>query len=164
MQAKGEFALVTQNIETARRTSGQPVKRGTMAHEHHIHMLLTEAAVQRRDAEALRQAIPGFEELALRDDNKLYRAIAQRAWGVAHRLAGEHAEAERRLEQALELFSELGTRWQIGRTLFEMGESAVAGSDPTVARQHYQRALAEFEALRAMPDVERTREALRGLD
>jgi tetratricopeptide (TPR) repeat protein len=160
MQAKGEFALVTQNMETAREKPGQPVKRGTMAHEHHMYMLLTEAAVQRGDAAALEQYLPPFEELATRDDHSLYRAIAQRARGVAHRLAGENAKAKARLEQALESFNGLGTRWQIGRTLFEMGELAVAEADPAAARRHYQGALAEFEALQARPDAERARRAL----
>lgn len=164
MQAKGEFAQVTQNIETARRTSGQPVKRGTMAHEHHMYMLLSEAAVQRRDATALQQSLPRLEELARRDEHKLYLAIALRARGVAHRLAEAYPEAEICLDQALEMFSELDTRWQLGRTLFEMGELAVTRSDPVAARQHYQRALGEFEALQAMPDVERAQGALQTLD
>jgi len=42
--------------------------------------------------------------------------------GVAHRLAGETTEAEARLKQVLALFSSLSTRWQLGRTLFELGE------------------------------------------
>lgn len=164
MQAKGEFAQVTQNIETARRTSGQPVKRGTMAHEHHMYMLLTEAAVQRRDATVLQQSLPRLEELARRDEHKLYLAIAQRAQGVMHRLAEAYTEAETHLDQALEMFNELDTRWQLGRTLFEMGETAVARGDTEAARQNYQRALGEFEALQAMPDMERAQGALQTLD
>jgi len=164
MQAKGEFALVTKNIETAREKSGQPVKRGTMAHEHHMTMLLTEAAVQRRDAQALGQTLPRFEELAERDDHRLYRLIARRARGVAHRLEGDHAEAQTNLEQALELFNELGTRWQVGRTHFELAETAVARDEPEAARQHYQRALEAFEALQAAPDAERVRGAMQSLD
>lgn len=163
MQAKGEFALVTQQIEKARQTAGQPVKRGTMAHEHHVYLQLTEAAVQLRDAAALRQALPRLEELASRDEHRLFLAVAQRARGVAQRLAGEYAAAEKQLGQALELFSQLGTRWQLGRTHYEMGETAQARGDATAARQHYQNALAEFEALRALPDLERARQALQAL-
>ncbi|UCH60396.1 MAG: tetratricopeptide repeat protein [Anaerolineales bacterium] len=163
MQAKGEFALVTKNIETARKTSGQPVKRGTMAHEHHMQMLLTEAAAQRGEAEALQRSLPRLEELAKRDKHKLYAAIAQRARSVLQRLAGEYDEAEAHLEQALEVFSELGTRWQSGRTLFEMGELAAARENPEAARQYYQRALGEFESLQALPDFKRTTAALQSL-
>jgi tetratricopeptide (TPR) repeat protein len=164
MQAQGEFARVTQSIEKARQTAGQPVKRGTMAHEHHVYLQLSEAAVQQRDAEALRQWLPRFEELASRDEHRLFLAIAQRARGVAHRLGGEHAEAEEHLGQALELFSQMGTHWQLGRTHFEMGETAVSRGDAEAARQHYQNALAEFEALQAMPDLAHTRQALQYLD
>ena len=73
-----------------------------------------------------------LEKLASRDNHRLYLAIAHRALGVGHRLAGEHAAAETRLKQALELFTKLGARWQIGRTLFELGElnlDAIAEKD-----------------------------------
>ena len=103
-------------------TSGQPVNFGTMAHDHEIYMTLTDTAAELRDVAALRKYAPELEELADRDHHKLYLAIAHRAMGVAHRLAGEQIEAETRLKQALELFAKLGARWQIGRTLFELGE------------------------------------------
>lgn len=105
-----------EHLEKALGLAGQPVKRGTMAHDHDVHMVLTDSAMQLRDVDALRRYAPRLEELARRDDHRLYLAIAHRAWGVAHRLAGEHAQATTRLNQALELFVELETRWQIGRT------------------------------------------------
>ena len=55
-----------------------------------------------------------------------YTAIAHRAWGVAHTLAGEYPQAETRLQQALEIFTAYPAPWQMGRTLFEMGELARA--------------------------------------
>ena len=131
-----------------------------MAHEHDTYAVLADTAVLQRDADALRQYTPRLEELAARDNHQLYLAIAHRAWGVAHRLAGEHAAAEARLKQALELFEEMGTRWQIGRTLAELGELAIARSNSEEARDYFSRALAAFEAMQAMPDMERTREAL----
>lgn len=154
-------------METALKTAGQPVKRGTMAHDHDVYMLLADTAVQRRDAAGLRQYAPQLEELATRDGHRLYLAIAHRAWGVAHLLAAEHVrtlDAEARLNQALELFGELGTRWQIGRTRLELAELALARSDPASARDHLSRALAAFEALKASAYVERTQDALRALD
>jgi hypothetical protein len=154
-------------MESALKTSGQPVKRGTMAHDHDVYMLLTDTAVQRRDAAAVRQYAPRLEELATRDGHRLYLAIAHRAWGVAHLLADEHvrtSDAEARLNQALELFSELKTRWQIGRTRLELGELALARSDPASARDHFSRALAEFEALKAVGYMERAQAALNALD
>jgi tetratricopeptide (TPR) repeat protein len=163
LKAEGEFALVKQNVEAALETAGQPVNAGTMAHDHDVYMTLADTAMQQRDAAALRQYTPRLEELAVRDGHKLYLPIAHRAWGVAHRLAGEHAKAEERLKKALELFSELDTRWQIGRTLAEMGELAQARSNAAAAREYFSQALVVFEALMALPDVERTQAALKAV-
>jgi len=123
-------------------------------------MLLTEAAAQRGDEAALKEYTPRLEELARRDEHKLYRAIAERARGVAHRLAGEHAEAEARLEGALAMFRELGTRWQIGRTLLELGEVAAARGEADARRRYYEEAMEAFEVLGAKPDAERARVAV----
>jgi hypothetical protein len=160
LQAKGEFTLLNQNLIIAMDKPGQPVKRGTMAHDHHLYMLLADTAAQQRDENALHQYTPLLEELAIRDSHPLYLGIASRAWGVAHRLADEHDEAAVRLTQALGLFSGLGTRWQIGRTLFEMGDLDLVRGDKNNARDHFFLALEAFEAMKAMPDMERTRAAL----
>jgi tetratricopeptide (TPR) repeat protein len=158
--AQGEFALVRQNMEASLKTAGQPVVWGTMAHEHDVYMMLAEAAAQQRDAAAIRQYAPLAEELALRDDHKLYLAIAQRALGVERRLAGEYAQSEQKLKLALEAFRQLGAGWQTGRTLAELGELALDRSDPVSAREYFTQALAEFETLGAAPDVERMKTAL----
>jgi hypothetical protein len=163
LQAKGEFALLNQNLTTAQDKPGQPVKRGTMAHDHHLYMLLADTAAQQRDEKALRQYTPRLEELAIRDSHQLYLGIAHRAWAVAHRLAGENGDAAVRLTQALELFSGLGTRWQTGRTLFEIGELYKAQGDKDSARDRFHLALEAFQALKAMPDLNRTRAALESL-
>ena len=141
----------------------QPVKNGSMAHEHNMVMLLTEVAVQRGDASALRQYAAMLEELAVRDNHRFYLAIAHRAWGVTHRLAGEFAASEARLDQAMQLFREYGSRWQLGRTFFEMGELGVRRADAEMAPQSFAQAVAEFEAIQALPDLERTQAALKVL-
>jgi hypothetical protein len=79
---------------------------------------------------------------------------------VAHRLAGDYPEAETRLVKALELFEELGTRWQIGRTCEELAALAAARSDSDRAQVQLTRALSAYQAMDARPDVERTRRAL----
>lgn len=134
-----------------------------MAHEHDVYTMLADVAAQQRDEAALREYTPRAEELAARDAHKLYLAIAHRARGVASRLAGAHDEAEAQLNQALEMFQQMGTRWQAGRTLAEMGELTLARSNAGAARDYFSQALAAFEALRAAPDVERTRMALEAL-
>jgi tetratricopeptide (TPR) repeat protein len=155
--AEGEFALVRQHLEIALGKSAAWVG------EHDLYAMLADAAAQQRDEAALRQYAPLAEEAAARYDHRLYRAIAHRAWGVAHQLAGAHPEAEARLGRALELFGGLDTRWQIGRTLFELGELARARSDSLAAREHFARALAAFEEMGAAPDAARTRALLETL-
>jgi tetratricopeptide (TPR) repeat protein len=133
-----------------------------MAHDHEIYMILADTAMELRDADALRKHAPDLEKLASRDNHRLYLAIAHRALGVGHRLAGEHAAAETRLRQALGLFTKLGARWQIGRTLFELGELNLTLSS-TKAREYYSQALGAFEEIHAAPNAERTRIALNSL-
>lgn len=163
LEAEGEFARGRQHLEQAIGKSGQPTKWGSIAHEHDLYAMLADAAAQERDEAALRQYTPLAEEFAVRDGHLLYQAITHRAWGVAKRLTGEYTESEARLNQALELFDGLGTRWQIGRTLFELGELALAQMDTVRARDCYARALTAFEGMKAVPDAERTRVALRSL-
>jgi tetratricopeptide (TPR) repeat protein len=142
--------------------AGQPVNFGTMAHDHEVYMTLADTAAELRDVEALRNYAAPLEHLSERDSHRLYLGIAHRALGVLHGLAGEHAAAERRLLQALDLFTELGARWQIGRTQFELGELNISLS-PQKAREHYSQALASFEEMQAAPDAERTSLALSSL-
>ncbi|MBI5305690.1 MAG: hypothetical protein HY868_26410 [Chloroflexi bacterium] len=163
MQAEGEFALVKENIERALGLSGQPVKRGSMAHDHDVYMMLADGAARARDLIALRAYTPRLEELAQRDGHKLYLAIAHRAWGVAHALADESAKAETRLNQARELFQGLETRWQIARTMYELGELEQARHNVAAARDWFAQALTLFEAMSARPDADRTRAALAAL-
>ena len=147
-------------MESALDLAGQPVKRGTMAHKHIVYMMLADAAAQLRDSAALAKYTPLLEELAEQDGHQAYLAVAHRAWGVAHRLVGEFAAAEERLQQALNIFEEREAQWQVGRTLVELAELALAEDDEVGARNHYARALDAFELLGAKPEVERTRTAL----
>jgi hypothetical protein len=151
-------------METARGLSGQPIRNGTMAHDHDLYMLLTEAAFERQDPESLRRYALRLEELAMRDGHQLYLAIAQRALGAAFWLSGEMELAEARLERALELFRQLDTSWQLGRTHHLAGEVHLANSYRDEARRHFELALEAFEAMKAVPDLERTRAVLLRLE
>jgi tetratricopeptide (TPR) repeat protein len=155
--AQGEFALGRKNLELALG------KRAVMFGEHDIYAMWVDAAAQQGDAAALQQYAPLAEELAGRYDHKLYQAVAHRAWGVAHRLGGSYVDAEVRLKRALELFETLDTRWQIGRTLFELGELALSQTKNQAAREHFSRALTAFEKIGALPDSGRAREKLAAL-
>ena len=153
-----------QNLEKALGTSGQPVTWGTMAHDHEIYMTLTDTAVELRDVDALRKYPALLVEVAGRDDHKLYLAIAYRALGLSHRLAGRYTEAETLLRQGLALFKELHARWQMGRTLVELAELELRRSqNKDRSREYYGEALDMFEDMQAVPYVERTRAALESL-
>ena len=100
--AEGEFALVKEHLEVA---SSKPVSAWSLlGNETVLYFMLADIAVQERDEAALRQYAPLAEETANRDGHILYQASAHRAWGVMYRLQGEYADAETRLNQALELF------------------------------------------------------------
>jgi tetratricopeptide (TPR) repeat protein len=164
LMAEGEFALVRHHLELAFKMAAiAPIGSGAEVNEYDLCVMLADLAVRQRDTLALRQYAPLAEAMAQRIDHTLYQAIAQRAWGVAHRLAGEYDAAEVRLKRALELFEGLETRWQIGRTCFELGELALAQTDTAAVRGHLSRALATFEALRAAPDAARTHAVLESL-
>jgi len=128
-----------------------------MAHDHEIYMVLADTAAQSHDLQGLQRYAPLLEQLALRDDHKFYLAVAHRARGVAHRLTGEHSKSKARLNAALELFVELGARWQIGWTLSEIGHVELSRSKPKPAREYFLKALAAFEELRAVPQANQMR-------
>jgi tetratricopeptide (TPR) repeat protein len=155
--AKGEFALVREYLSLALS------KTASWVGEHDLYAMLADAAAQQQDASALREFVPRAEEFAARYEHKLYLAIAHRARGVAHRLAGESADAEARLEQALAIFEQLETGWQMGRTLLELGELSLLGGQPAAARERFSRALSAFREIGALPDATRTSDKLAAL-
>ena len=129
-----------------------------------LNFMSADLAALQRDEAALRQYAPLAAESAVRDGHMLFQASAQRALGVLRRLTGDYAVAENHLQQALQTFEELETRWQFGRTLFELGEVAIARTDPTLACDRYVRALEAFTEMGAVPDMARTQAALDSLD
>lgn len=154
--AEGEFALMQQHLQAALDMSSPAVPGG----QGDVYAMLVDAAAQQRHQMDLQKYAPQAEETAVRIGHKLYMAIADRAWGVAHTLAAEYPQAEARLQRALELFEAYPARWQIGRTLFEMGELARARGNTKQARDYFSRALSAFEELGAAPYAARTRAAL----
>ena len=157
--AEGEFALVGQHLNQAlhKESSG-------IVGVHDLYAMLADAAVQRRDEAALYEYTPLLEETAAPLDHTLYLAIAHRAWGVTHLLEGECAQAEDRLNKALDIFQQMDTRWQIGRTLYELADLAQAQAKPDQASDYLSRALILFEDLEALPDLARTQAKMAELD
>jgi tetratricopeptide (TPR) repeat protein len=162
--AEGEFALVLEELESALMLEGQPVKRGTMAHEHIVYMMLADTAAQLGDTAAIDRYLSKLEPLAEKDNHRPYLAVAHRARGIAHRHEGEHGKSEDQLNQALDIFNDFDAPWQIGRTYCELAELELARSDHKRAHEQYVLALAEFEKVQAIPDLKRTREALEAVE
>jgi hypothetical protein len=162
--AEGEFALVQEQLQSALDRAGQPVKRGSMAHEHDVLNLLVESSVRLANTAGLQEYLPRLEQLAGRDAHKLYVPVARRARGALHRMAGRREQARADLNAALEQFAGQGMRWQAGRTLLELGELERASGEENGARGYYTQALAEFRALGAKPDMTRSQALLAALE
>ena len=150
--AEGEFALVRQHIEEALHKESVFFGVG----DHDLYTMLVDVAVLQSDEVALQQYLPPAQEAAARYGHTLYQAIVDRAWGVAHRLAGDYVKAEAQLNDALTIFREMETLWQLGRTHVELGELALEQVNANAARGHFVEALAVFEELKAVPYANRT--------
>jgi tetratricopeptide (TPR) repeat protein len=155
--AEGEFALVRQILEAALDLPAEWIG------DHDMYVMLADVAASQHDLAGIQKYAPQAEVLAERYQHKLYHAITQRAWGVANRLTGDYALSEAKLTKALELFGKLNTRWQAGRTLFELGELAHARNKSAEAQRWFTEALSAFEAMNAQIDATRTRAELEGL-
>lgn len=134
-----------------------------MAHEHIIFMMLADGAAQARDLQGITRYAPRLEDLAERDEHRPYLAIAKRSLGVAQRLEGELEAAGASLEGALEIFNDLESTWQAGRTLYELGELELAKGSEVAAQDYFSQALERFEGLKAKPNIEQTREKMKVL-
>jgi tetratricopeptide (TPR) repeat protein len=159
--AEGEFALTRQHLEAALQKS--EVMGAAAGSDQDLYALLVDAAAQQREQALLQKYGARAEETARLVEHKLHTAVADRAWGVLHTLESEFDQAEERFQRALETFSAYPAPWQVGRTLFDMGELAEAEGKTARAREYYTRALNAFEDLRAAPYAERTRQALSNL-
>ncbi len=162
--AEGEFALVREYLEQGLQKVSWPTEWGSMGSDLDVYTMLADVAAGHGDEAAIRHYAGLAEEMATHCGHRLYQGIAHRAWGVAHRLANEPGEAESRFNQALELFGKLDTRWQIGRTLAELGDLARTRQALDEARDYFARALAMFEEMKATPDAARTRVALESMN
>ena len=156
--AEGEFALMQQHLDAALNIDlsiGSAPGSG-----HRYYALLVDAAAQQRDPVLLQKYAALAEETATSVDHKLHMAIAYRAWGVAHTLNTEYSQADECFKKALEIFSSYPAPWQIGRSLFEMGELVRLQMKMEQARDYYSRALSAFEELHAAPYAALARAAL----
>lgn len=162
--AEGEFALVREHLDQAVRGSNDPVRWGSAVTDLDFNVLYADAAARARDAEALKRFVPLAEQGAEHFGHRLYGAIAHRARGVSALLADQAAEAVAYEDQALAIFENLGTRYQIGLTLGERARAFFSLGDPASARADWNRAAALFDALGALPAARQARDSLAALE
>jgi tetratricopeptide (TPR) repeat protein len=159
--AGGEFVLYKQHLEAIGKKP--PLRWGSLVTDNVLNFMRADLAVLQRDEAALRKYAPLALETATRDGHVLFQASAERALGVLHRLAGDYGRAAEHLRRALYSFEKIETRWQLGRTLAELGELAAAQTNYGRANDYYVQALEAFTAMEANPDSLRAQKALDSL-
>lgn len=135
-----------------------------MAADLDMYIMAADSAARAHDEVGLGSYLAIAEESAARANHNLYVAVARRARGVSHRLAGELDQAADQLAQAADEFRAMDTPWQIGRTLLELGEVEHDRGYADLAMEHFSEALTAFEGLNAGPDTDRARTALEALN
>jgi len=122
-----------------------------------IHTLALDFASQARVWEYVVELGDDVLDRARRSGGRHYIALTCRALGIHRREHGRPDEADAFLTEAAELFRAMDCRWQLAKTLLELALLRRAQYRSDEAARILQEALAGFEALRAVPDVERTR-------
>ena len=150
--AAGEFAQITKYLESA------PNQGAEWVGDHDLYAALVDTAVRERNEAKLRRYAPLAEETATRYGHRLYQAIASRAWGVLHLMDKQPKLAQVRLEQALNIFTELETQWQIGRTYFELFGIAKSSGEKEKAKNYLSLSQSAFEKAGAVFEIELVQE------
>ena len=157
--ARGEFALVNEHLTTAMQ---KPPMGWNPVGDHEIYVLLADVAAQQRDEAMLAIYAPQAETVSIHLKHTLYQAIALRAMGILDELHGKFAGAEAQLRESFALFQRLDTRWQMGRTLFELGRLSAATGKTEEASKCFTQAANAFEFMGACPAAEQARAFMEG--
>jgi tetratricopeptide (TPR) repeat protein len=157
--AQGEFVLVNEHLTAAMQ---KPPMGWNPVGDHELYVLLADVAAQQRDETMLTMYVPQAETISVRLQHTLYQAIALRALGILDEMHGRMARAEARLKQSYELFQRLETRWQMGRTLFALGQLSATEGRSKEASEYFAQAVNEFESMGARPASERARIFMEG--
>jgi hypothetical protein len=150
--AAGEFAQITKYLEAA------PNQGAEWVGAHDLYAVLVDTAVRERNEAQIRRYAPLAEETATHYGHRLYQAIASRALGVLHLMDQEPKLAQARLERALDIFTELETQWQIGRTYFELFDLAKSSGEKEKAQSYLSLSQSAFEKAGAVFEIELIKE------
>lgn len=157
--AQGEFVLVNEHLTAAMQ---KPPMGWNPVGDHELYVLLADVAAQQRDETMLSTYAPQAETVSVRLKHTLYQAIALRALGILDEIHGRMARAEARLKQSYELFQRLETRWQMGRTLLDLGQLSAAEGKNKEASEYFAQAVNEFESMGARLAAEQARIFMEG--
>ena len=156
--AQGEFALVNEHLAAALH---KPPFGWNPVGDHEIYVLLADVAAHQRDETMLAAYAARAEEISSGLGHTLYQAMALRALAILDELHGEMGRAQARLKESLRLFQRMDTRWQMGRTLVNLGELSAAAGKVAEARNYFSQAAAAFEEMGAHSAAERARSSLK---
>lgn len=148
---RGEFAPVKEHLQAA---SEKPSVGWKPVGDHEVYVLLADIGAMHKDKELLSAYALRSDEISLSLNHHLYHAIALRALAILDWLDHDFARAEERLKESWRLFQRLETHWQIGRTLYDLGElSAVMGKHDE-AETYFTQAQAAFRimGIQVIPD------------
>ncbi len=127
----------------------------------HMHSMALEFAAQAREWHYVDELGEVTLERARRSGGRRHVALSSRSLGIHRREHGDLDGAEALLAEAVTLFRTIDCRWELGKTLRELALLRRAQGRPGEADALLHEALGHFEALRALPDVERTRALMR---
>jgi hypothetical protein len=141
---RGEFALAKEHLMAA---SEKPSIGWNPIGDHEVYVLLADIGALHRDKELLSAYALRSNEISLALNHHLYHAIALRALAILDWLDHNFARAEERLKESRQLFQRLETHWQIGRTLFDLGELSAGMGKHDEANIYFAQAQSAFRIM-----------------
>jgi len=120
-------------------------------------VLQIEVAELRRDATALESFARRLSDESAAMGHELYRALADRALGVALVWGGARQQAGACFERAAAHFAARHVGFQLGRAQLAWGRAARDSGDASAARWHLLAAIEAFDDVGAAPAAEAAR-------
>lgn len=133
---QGEFAQAREHLMAAIE---KPSIGWNPVGDHEVSVLLADIGAMHRDIPLLAAYALQADEISLSLDHHLYHAIALRALGILDWLNGESAQAAARLTESCRIFQQIDTRWQLGRTLSDLGEVSAGLGRSEEAESYFAR-------------------------
>jgi hypothetical protein len=141
---RGEFAQVKEHLQAA---SKKPSVGWKPVGDHEVYVLLADIGAIHKDKALLSAYALRSDEISLSLNHLLYHAIALRALAILDWLDHNFVRAEERLKESWQLFQRLETYWQIGRTLYDLGELAAVMGKHDEAKTYFTQAKAAYRIM-----------------